>query len=100
MKNMLYGIDKHPLKEKCLSDNPNLPVYEDGTPISDFLGEVALAFKKKECVSSWEGNLMSQDIRTVGELKSLHQDDWDRLGLSVFSYRAIKNMIFRKGKNL
>ncbi|EOB11394.1 SER/THR protein kinase, partial [Nosema bombycis CQ1] len=46
MKNMLYGIDKHPLKEKCLSDNPNLPVYEDGTPISDFLGEVALAFKK------------------------------------------------------
>jgi WNK lysine deficient protein kinase len=100
MKNMLYGIDKHPLKEKCLSDNPNLPVYEDGTPISDFLGEVALAFKKKECVSCWEGNLMSQDIRTVGELKSLHQDDWDRLGLSVFSYRAIKNMIFRKGKNL
>lgn len=41
---------------------------------------------------------MAQDIRTVAELKSLHQDDWNRLGLSVFAYRILKNMIFRKGR--
>lgn len=100
MKNMLYGVDKHPLKEKFLPDNPVLVNYEDSTPISKFLSDITTLFNKKECVSLWESKLLSQDVRTVGELKSLHQDDWDRLGLSVFSYRAIKNMIFRKGKML
>ncbi|KAF9762559.1 Serine/threonine-protein kinase pkpA [Nosema granulosis] len=98
MKNMLYGVDKHPLKEKFLPDNPSLMNYEDATSISEFLRDISELFRKQECVSVWESKLLSQDIRTVGELKSLHQDDWDRLGLSVFSYRAIKNMIFRKGR--
>jgi WNK lysine deficient protein kinase len=98
MKNMLYGLDQHPLKEKQLPDNINIKAYDLNISIGDFLKEVTELSNKKECLSVWENKLLAQDIRTVEELKSLHQEDWDRLGLSIFSYRVLKNIIFRKGK--
>ena len=98
MKNMLYGLDQHPLKEKHLPDNANIKLYDADVTICDFLKEITEMCNKKECLSVWENKLLAQDIRTVEELKSLHQEDWDRLGLSIFSYRVMKNIIFRKGK--
>lgn len=98
MKNMLFGLDQHPLKEKQLADNPSIKVYPPEASITDFLKDATEMCNKKECISIWENKLLAQDIRTIEELKSLHQEDWDRLGLSLFSYRVLKNIIFRKGK--
>lgn len=98
MKNMLYGLDKIPLKEKQLPTNMLMKEYEGTTEIRAFLGEIAVLVGKEKCVSGWESKLLAQDIRTVEELRSLHQDDWDRLGLSVYSCRLVKNVIFRKGR--
>lgn len=100
MQNMLYGIDGIPLKEKQLPMNPKLKEYDNRMAIRDFLDDVCSLINRKELVPSWENKLMAQDIQTVGELKSLHQEDWNRLGLSVFAYRILKNIIFRKGKIL
>jgi len=41
---------------------------------------------------------VGQDVCTVAELKSMHQDDGGRLDLSVIAYRIFKNIIFREGK--
>lgn len=98
MKNMLYGIDKIPLKEKQLPTNTVIKDYDGMTEINVFLTEIASLINKEKCVSVWESKLLAQDLRTVEELRSLHQDDWDRLGLSVYSCRVIKNVIFKKGK--
>lgn len=98
MKNMLYGIDKIPLKEKQLPTNTLVRDYDGGLEMSEFLREVGALVGKEKCVSVWESKLLAQDIRTVSELRSLHQDDWDRLGLSVYSCRIIKNVISKKGK--
>lgn len=98
MKNMLYGLDQHPLKEKQLADNPSIKIYPSEASITEFLLDATEMCNKKECFTVWENKLLAQDIRTIEELKSLHQEDWDRLGLSLFSYRVLKNIIFRKGK--
>ena len=47
--------------------------------IKDFLFDVCEQICRPELVSSWEDRLLAEDIQTVGELKSLHQDDWNRL---------------------
>ena len=98
MQNMIYGINSIPLKEKQLAINPKLKDYDNKLPIKEFLEDICLQINRSDMVSHWENQLMAQDIRTVGELKSLHLDDWNRLGLSVFAYRILKNVIFRKGK--
>ncbi|AFM98281.1 putative serine/threonine kinase [Encephalitozoon hellem ATCC 50504] len=98
MKNMLYGLDKIPLKEKQLPTNTSIKDYEGRVEIKEFLREIGVMVGKEKCVSIWESKLLAQDIRTVEELRSLHQDDWDRLGLSVYSCRVIKNVIYKKGR--
>ncbi|KAH9412293.1 serine/threonine-protein kinase [Ordospora pajunii] len=98
MKNILYGIDKIPLREKQLPTSTATKDYDGEMGIREFLEEVASQVGKEKCVSVWESKLLAQDIRTVEELRSLYQDDWDRLGLSVYSCRVIKNVIFKKGK--
>lgn len=98
MQNMLYGIDGVPLKEKQLPLNPKLKEYENRMSIKSFLEDICEQINRKELVTSWEDCLLAQDIQTVGELKSLHYEDWNRLGLTAYSYRILKNVIFRKGK--
>ncbi|ADM11513.1 Ser/Thr protein kinase [Encephalitozoon intestinalis ATCC 50506] len=98
MKNMLYGVGKIPLKEKQLPTNTSIKDYGGGVEIKEFLHEIGAIVGKDKCVSIWESKLLAQDIRTVEELRSLHQDDWDRLGLSVYSCRVIKNVIYKKGR--
>lgn len=98
MQNMLYGIHNIPLREKQLIQNSKMKDYDNKMPIKLFLSDVCDQINRKELASGWENKLLAQDIQTVGELKSLHLDDWNRLGLSVFSYRILKNIIFKKGK--
>lgn len=98
MQNVLYGADGIPLREKQLPFNPKFKDYENSMTIKEFLDDVCDLIGRKELVSSWENKLLAQDIQTVGELKILHQEDWNRIDLSVFSYRILKNIIFRKGK--
>jgi WNK lysine deficient protein kinase len=98
MKNMLYGKDKHPIKEKQQCSNPSIKEYEEKMEIKQFVEDVSAWVGRPGLSGVWELKLLTQDVRTMGELKSLHQNDWDRLGLSVFSYRIIKNVVFRKGK--
>ncbi|KAM0679561.1 hypothetical protein GINT2_002189 [Glugoides intestinalis] len=98
MQNMLYGIDGVPLKEKQLPLNPKLKEYENRISIKSFLEDICEQINRKELVTSWEDCLLAQDIQTVGELKSLHYEDWNRLGLTAYAYRILKNVIFRKGK--
>lgn len=98
MQNMLYGLDNIPLREKQLPMNPDMKDYDNNLSIKEFLVDVCGLIERPELASSWENKLMAQDVRTVAELKSLHQDDWARLGLSVFAHRILKNVIFRKGR--
>lgn len=98
MQNMIYGINNTPLKEKQLPMNPSMPEYENRMSIHEFLVNVCEIIGRSEIAHAWENKLMAQDVRTVGELKSLHQDDWARLGLSVFGYRILQNVIFQKGR--
>lgn len=98
MQNMIYGIDGTPLKEKQLPLNPKIKEYENEIKIRDFLLDICSLIGRNELVSSWEDRLLAEDIQTVGELKSLHQDDWNRLGLSVLGHRILKNTIQRKGR--
>ncbi|KAI5168305.1 WNK lysine deficient protein kinase [Pancytospora epiphaga] len=98
MQNMLYGTDGIPMKEKQLPMNPNLQEYSNCMSIEQFLLDVCTQLGRPEIAANWVNRLLAQDVRTVGELKSLHQDDWNRLGLSVFAYRIIKNIIYKKGR--
>lgn len=98
MQNMLYGIDGIPIKERQLPISNDIKEYDNLMTIQEFLTDVCATIGRPDVSFIWENKLMSQDIRTVGELKSLHPDDWNRLGLSVYAYRILKNVIFRKGK--
>lgn len=100
MQNMIYGLDGLPLKEKQLPLNPKIKEYENTMIIRDFLIDLCGLLNRTELVSSWGDRLLAEDIQTVGELKSLHNDDWNRLGLSVLGHRILKNTIQRKGKIL
>lgn len=95
MKNMLYGKDKHPLKEKDLSFN-NYLTAEDDMTIDDFINTLSVLIERN--CSEWIVKLLRQDVRNVGELKCLTVSDWERLELCVFGYRIIKNAVMRKGK--
>lgn len=100
MQNMLYGIDGVPPREKQLPLNPKMKEYDNRMSVKAFLEDICETVNRKELVSRWEDKLLAQDIQTVGELKSLHHEDWSRLSLSVYAYRILKNVIFRKGKIL
>lgn len=96
MKNMLYGKDKHPAKEKDLSLNSCVS-FDDTMTIEDFMLSIS-GLIEREIPSEWIDKLLKEDVRNVGELRSLTVCDWERFDMSVFAKRIIKNIVFRKGK--
>ena len=98
VKNMLFGKYSQPLPEKDLMPNKNIKEYGDDVTILELLDKILTS--KKEAIKSCENRLRMQDIRTVSELRSLHEDDWNKLGLSVLTNRALKNSMTRRGKSL
>ncbi|KAI9028325.1 putative serine/threonine-specific protein kinase pkpA Phycomyces blakesleeanus [Phycomyces nitens] len=76
-----------------------LEEYSDDTDISDFVQDCAMAaHRSAEKAKEWADKLKNQDIMTVGDLRDLHDEDWTGIGLTVFAFRALKNML--KGKRL
>lgn len=98
MINLLYGKDKQPVKEKHQIINCDIPEYPNDLSIKEFINQICKLVYKPENSSLWEAKLTNQEIRTVGEFKSLHDKDWNKLGLSVFCYRVLKNILNRKGR--
>lgn len=98
MKNALFETGYCPIKEKMLSEDETLQAYESSRPVEDLLADVANRQKRPELLSEWLQKVKCQDIRTVGEMKILQQEDWEHLDLSVFAYRVIRNAVFRQGK--
>lgn len=99
MKNMLYGEGHKLFREGMQGTDEALKEYKDGDSIEELLVEVAERFSRsKEVAHGWLGKIRCQDIRTIGELKLLHEEDWKMLELTVFSHRAIRNAIFRRSK--
>lgn len=98
VKNMLFGKCSQPPPEKDLMPNKNIKEYGDDVTIQELLDKILTS--KKEAIKSCENKLRTQDIRTVSELRSLHEDDWNKLGLSVLTNRVLKNSMKRRGKSL
>lgn len=98
VKNMLFGKCSQPPLEKDLMPNKNIKEYGDDVTIQELLDKILTS--KKEAIRSCENKLRTQDIRTVSELRSLHEDDWNKLGLSVLTNRVLKNSMKRRGKSL
>jgi len=44
--------------------------------------------------NQWISQLNRQEIFTVGDLRSLYEDDWYHLGMSVLAIRAIKDTLY------
>ncbi|ORX63164.1 kinase-like protein [Hesseltinella vesiculosa] len=76
-----------------------LDEYSDDTSIDVFVRDCATATHRNEDKAyQWINKLKNQDIMTVGDLRDLHDEDWNGIGLTVFALRALKNML--KGKKL
>ena len=68
-------------------------------PIEEFIAEVAaFVHRPLEKAAEWLAILKSQDLMTVGDLCALLDEDWNRLGMTVFATRAIRNSL--KGAKL
>lgn len=66
--------------------------YPNDFAIDEFIQDVAiLTGRSAEKAARWLDLLQSQDIMMVGDLRALTEDDWGRLGLTVFASRAIRN---------
>lgn len=66
--------------------------YPDNVAIEDFVSEVAMAYNRGlDKATEWLGRLKYEDIDTVGDLRKLQEEDWIKLGLTVFASRALKN---------
>lgn len=99
MKNMLYGKGNTPFKEKMQVEDEQMKEHKDSDSIEELLAEVAeTCSRSKDTALEWLGKIRGHDVRTVGELKLLHECDWKMLGLSVFACRVVRNAIFRRSK--
>ncbi|KAI5180928.1 hypothetical protein NEOKW01_1169 [Nematocida sp. AWRm80] len=98
MKNSLYGESYTPLTEKMLGVDETLKSYENEHTVEQLLIETADKHNRPDLLNDWLQKVKCQDIRTVGELKLLRETDWEHLELTVFSYRAIRNAVFRHSK--
>ena len=77
-------------------DSPSREYYPD-TRIDELVMDVALStHRAPEKAHEWISRLHAQDIMTVGDLKQLHEEDWNNLNLTVFASRALKNAMLGK----
>ncbi|KAI5190455.1 WNK lysine deficient protein kinase [Nematocida sp. AWRm77] len=98
MKNTLYGESSVPFKESMLRVDETMKEYTDNSTVEELLTDVVQVYGRQDMFADWLNKIQCQDIRTVGELKLLREEDWEHIGLSVYSYRIIKNAVFRQRK--
>jgi WNK lysine deficient protein kinase len=65
--------------------------------IDDLVKDVCVNTNRNfDTANKWIQTLKSQDIVTVGDLRELHDEDWNGLGLTVLACRLLKNTIYGK----
>ncbi|EED43736.1 serine/threonine protein kinase [Enterocytozoon bieneusi H348] len=96
MQNMLYGYNNYPKKNRdlCVIDHVE---YPNTMSIYEFVKLVCEKMQKEEQIKTWTRAFSNQDIRIVGELKGLTEEDWSQLELSVLGYRILYNAFHQKG---
>lgn len=68
--------------------------YHDHESINNLVVDSVKNFgRDKKAAGLWIAQLNRQEIYTVGDLRSLYEDDWYHLGLSVLAIRAIKDTL-------
>ena len=68
--------------------------YAHDASIDDFIMDLAAMINRPiEKAQEWLAKLKSEDIMTVGDLRNLHEEDWNRLNLTVFATRIIRNSL-------
>jgi len=66
-------------------------------PIDDLVKDVCINSNRNiDKANEWIQRLKGQDIMTVGDLRELHDEDWNSLGLTVFACRLLKNTLYGK----
>lgn len=98
MKNMLFGYGHTPIREAMLTVDEDMQAYDQESKVDVLLEDVAKKYFRPELLNSWLQKVRCQDIRTVGELNVLQEEDWEQLQLTVFSYRVIRNTVLRLAK--
>ncbi|OUM69544.1 hypothetical protein PIROE2DRAFT_2404 [Piromyces sp. E2] len=69
--------------------------YRDGQRIDSLIYDSVIKYGRDEKVANqWISQLNRQEIFTVGDLRSLYENDWYHLGLSVLAIRAIKDTLY------
>ncbi|ORX55478.1 hypothetical protein BCR36DRAFT_410399 [Piromyces finnis] len=69
--------------------------YYDGQKIDSLIYDSVIKYGRDEKVANqWISQLNRQEIFTVGDLRSLYENDWYHLGLSVLAIRAIKDTLY------
>jgi len=65
-------------------------------PIDDLVRDVCINTNRIDKANEWIQRLKGQDIMTVGDLRELHDEDWNGLGLTVLACRLLKNNLYGK----
>lgn len=69
--------------------------YYDKQRIDPLIYDSVIKFGRDEKIANqWIAQLNRQEIFTIGDLRSLYEDDWYHLGLSVLAIRAIKDTLY------
>ena len=75
-------------------ENRVVKEYSDNCTIEELVYDTAQATNRTQIkANEWLLKLRNQDILTVGDLRDLHENDWNSLGLTVFASRALKNSL-------
>ncbi|ORX86900.1 hypothetical protein BCR32DRAFT_324733, partial [Anaeromyces robustus] len=69
--------------------------YSNNQRIDSLIYDSVLNYGRDEKVANqWIAQLNRQEIFTISDIRSLNDDDWYHLGLSVLAIRAIKDTLY------
>jgi WNK lysine deficient protein kinase len=95
----ITNMEQYRTSESYDSEGSNFKDYSSDCSVEEFISDVAaLVNRPAEKAHEWLVKLKSEDILTVGDLRNLLEEDWQRLNLTVFATRVIRNALRGKGK--
>ena len=93
-RSSITNMDAYRMSESYDSEGSSLKDYANDCPVEEFIGDVAaLVNRPAEKAQEWLIKLKSEDILTVGDLRNLLEEDWQRLNLTVFATRVVRNAL-------
>jgi len=86
------------IKDDEIEDHyPDNEEISNDRPIEDLVRYVCINSNRNiDKANEWIQKLKGQDIMTVGDLRELHDEDWNNLGLTVLACRLLKNTLYGK----